>query len=125
MLAVAAAAAAGCGGAAGGMAEQPGPACQCVVGGLWVTVVDASTRDVVPDAAVSIAGPACSGDACSCQRGSAPERQFLCVVPDGTFTVTAQASGYAAGSADATVASSGPPGCHCQLATRVTVALSR
>ncbi len=102
-----------------------GPACQCVIGGIWVTVVDARTGAILPDATVSATGPACAGSQCSCQPGGFPERQFLCTVPDGTFTLTAQASGYTAASVDATVASSGPPLCHCQIPTRVTVALSR
>ena len=122
-LAVAAAIVAGCGGT--GAPSEPTMACACVIGGIWVGVIDARTGAILPDASVSVAGPACAGDRCSCQPGGFPERQFLCSVPDGTYTVTAQASGYVAASVDATVVSSGPAFCHCQVPTRVTVPLSR
>lgn len=107
------------------MPDQGACPALCVVGGLWVTVVDASSGAIVANASVSVAGPGCADGGCSCQPGGSPERQFLCAVPDGTYTVTAQASGYATGSATATIASSGPPLCRCQVATRVTVPLSR
>ncbi len=127
--AAAALVAAGCGGSS---ECRPVP---CPLGGVVVSVVDASTGAAISGASVSISGPACTPDACVCVTAAAgasasaadgvQAAQAFCRVPDGTFVVTAEAPGYAAGQAPATVTRAGPPPCDlCQSTAAVTISLA-